>query len=86
MGVVQGNTGIGALVSFSVSGGDGRTEHAAFGARAGDRVTMAKDVTYMPAADASPSFEAIVTQDDRLVQVGGQLKGHTIGIVLVRPT
>ncbi len=86
MGVVQGNTGIGAVISTSVTGGSGRTEHAVLGVKAGDRVTMARDVTYMPAADASASFETAVSQDDRIVQTGGDLKGHTIGLVLMRPT
>lgn len=86
MGVVQGNTGVGAVMSLSVSGGSGRTEHLAPGVRTGDRVTMAMDVTYMPAGDATASFETAASQDGRIVQTGGDLKGHTIGLVLMRPT
>ncbi len=86
MGVVQGHTGVGAVLSLSISGGVGRVAHVATGARAGDRVTKAKDMTYMPASDASTSFEDVVSQDDHIVQLAGDLKGHTIGLVLMRPT
>ncbi len=86
MGVVQGDAGVGAVVSLSVSGGSGRTQHIAAGVRAGDRVTMAMDVTYMPAGDALASFETFVSQDNQIIQTSGDLKGHTIGLVLMRPT
>jgi len=86
VGVIQGHTGVGAVLSLSVSGASGKTSHLAEGARQGDAVTLCKDVTYMPAGDASACFESRITVDGHVAQLSGDLAGHTIALILVRPT
>lgn len=86
MGVVQGHTGIGGFVTVAVRCGSGRTVHGAPGARVGDRVEMCDDTMYTTTTDVSERFERFVSEENHIVQLDGDLGGHTVAIVLVRPT
>ncbi len=86
MGVVQGNTGVGAILTFMVKGGAGPTVHQLPGARAGDQVTFCRDAAYATAVDSAVYFEVAVTKDNEIKQTSGDLASHSIAIVLTRPT
>lgn len=83
---VQGDTGIGAIMSQSFMGGLGLTAHAAFGVRVGDRVLFCRDHSEHPSTDAAPHFEQVVSLDNHIMQISGDLSDRPITVTLTRPT
>lgn len=87
MAAIQGDHGVGLILSFSVEGGNGGgINHPALGVRVGDRVRVCRDVTDGTAHDASLYFEHVISGNDHIQQIKGDLTGRTIAVMLVRPT
>lgn len=86
MGVVQGDHGIGLMLQIALTAGDGGGHsHQAPGVIIGDRIRLARDTTD-GGHDVSMYFEPAVTSHGHIVQTRGDIAGHDIAILLVRPT
>ena len=85
MGVIQGDHGVSLMLSVTVTAGaDGGISHQVPGVRIGDIVRVARDTT--DGHDVSMYFEPVVTSHGHIVQTRGDIAGHTIAVLMVRPT